>query len=1069
MARIKAGIIVLFSLACLFVFHSAHATGLSGTYTICSAGCDYSSFKSAFQALKSNGVSGPVTFNIKAGVYPETDTLLSFSGSSSANTVTFNGAGKDSTVMAGQGDWVLYVESVKYVNFKNIKFDSTANYNTLVVVNSDHITIENCAIIAPTLNRASNIGLGTVNYLEFKNNTITGGSNSLILGSSSPNYSNSYNVFENNIFSNFCKSAILTTGSGIISNNTYRNNTFNYPTCINSVGINSTNEISAAITGNRFFNCGLTISSPSGTFAAPFQLVNNFIIPKNDMYAGGIGIGKAGSNFLMANNTIYEPKNFQTESGVSISTAADSRNVRVVNNIFDLENGNSYVNVSYSGSFQEINGNDYYFSDKGKLSVYLLGKGYSKFSDLIYQSAKTGYESYASNIKPSYTGTLDLHLDKDSIAPVGVYADVATDIDGDSRCMIDPTAGADEVPDNSINAPKAIITGPDSIFNSVETVFGDSAKSKFYTTHRWYLDGRYITDSLFLKTALVATPSVRVSLVVANCEGHDSITRVFKVYDAAAAPQTDFKADKISIKTYDTLSLTDISTNHPSRWKWQVLPSFVYRNGVKRLTYKYVNSNDSSRDPELKFYFPGSYSVCLSSWNIVTGGSLRKGTLMCKTAYIQVNPVTPTLIADKPDTTFEQVNKASKAFIDPPKVLVSLDSFRNTLPDTVVPSQIAVNKLDTVKVMYSTTDSKGNRNVLYRWIIIYDTIAPVLTLKGKQYDTIAINQTYTDEGYTVTENYYAGVNVNRSGSFFSRFPSGKAVAAGIFRIIYTAIDSSGNKAVKTRYIIVKDTTRPLIKLNGANPDEVEVYDTYTDPGATATSKWFTGVSISRSGTFYSTFKNGIPIYLGNYTITYAAKDSLGNVAVPVTRQVKVVDTIPPVVLLAGMTSASVCQGKDYYDDGFQVTDNYWNGFGVDTEGTFLIHKTDSTGIYTWRYKITDGSGNVGYSAVRYILVRPSTDEACKDGIRQTTYIDAGVHIFPNPSSGKLFITSQLDGKIPVCITVTDNIGKVIKRCSARLSEGNPVELNLENCASGIYFVNISTADAVVNKKIVIAR
>lgn len=1065
MGRIKAFIVLLFSIAAFFVYQATYSKGLSGTYTICSSGCDYSTFRAAFHDLESKGVSGPVTFNISAGVYPETDTLLSFSGSSATNIVTFNGAGKDSTVMAGQGDWILDVEGVKYVNFRNIKFDSTANAFTLMISTSDHLIIDNCAIVAPILYRSTPIVIGAVNYLNFKNNTITGGANSIVFGSYSSNYSNSYNIFENNFFSGFCKNGILATGSGLLSNNTYKNNIFNYTTCIYAVGINSTNEVSSIIAGNKLFNCGLTVTTPSATSVAPFEVVNNFIIPKDDANALGVNISQAGSNFLMANNTVYEPKNSQINYGVFVSDVYGSQNVRVVNNIFDLENSKS--STGFNGSFLEINGNDYYFGDKGKLSVYINGKGYFKFKDLITQSAQTGYETYASHIKPSYISALDLHLDKDSIAPVGVYADVATDIDGDTRCKINPTAGADEVPNDSINSPKASIARPDSLFNGVVSVFKDSARSKYYTTHKWYLDGQYISDSLFLETALISTPSVKISLVLANCKGQDSVSRVFKVFDAAGAPVTDFKADKYTVKNYDTVQLSDISSNHPSHWKWQVSPSFVYRNGVKRLTYKYVNSSDSSQDPQLKFYFPGTYSICLSSWNTVTGGSLRKGTIMCKTAYIQVNPVTPTLVVDKPDTTFVQVNKFSKAFVKPPQVLVSLDSFRNTLPDTITPAQIAINKLDTIKISYSTSDSKGNRNVVYRWVIIYDTIAPVLSLKGKLSDTISLNQSYTDPGYMVTENYYTGVDVTRTGSFYNHFPSGKAVAAGIFTIIYTATDSSGNKAVKTRYVVVKDTTRPVIVLKGANPDEVEVYNTYKDPGVTATSKWFSDVSVTAYGTFFSTFKNGYATKLGTYSILYVARDTFGN-AVSKTRYVNVIDTIPPVISLEGEIDVTLCRPQDYRDGGYEAVDNYWKTLKIDTEGTFYTRSIDTPGIYTIRYKATDSSGNYSYSPYRSIRIRRGDDSVCT-GIYEKIFLSRNLFLYPNPSYGNIVLSSSLRNPVRSVISITDEMGKVIRQIPATLSEADPFELDLAGCVPGLYFVNISTADTIVTKKVILVR
>ncbi len=93
--RILTSVLVTMGLAA----GSAYA-GMSGTYTIGSSG-SYSSVQSAISALNSNGVSGPVVFEIDGGSYSIPSggfDLYSVSGMSSTNTVTFRpAAGADVT------------------------------------------------------------------------------------------------------------------------------------------------------------------------------------------------------------------------------------------------------------------------------------------------------------------------------------------------------------------------------------------------------------------------------------------------------------------------------------------------------------------------------------------------------------------------------------------------------------------------------------------------------------------------------------------------------------------------------------------------------------------------------------------------------------------------------------------------------------------------------------------------------------------------------------------------------------------------------------------------------------
>lgn len=69
---------------------------LSGAYTINPSGTGTSNFKSfggADSALTSCGVSGPVSFNVSNGVYPEFLFLTAIPGASAANNIIFNGNG----------------------------------------------------------------------------------------------------------------------------------------------------------------------------------------------------------------------------------------------------------------------------------------------------------------------------------------------------------------------------------------------------------------------------------------------------------------------------------------------------------------------------------------------------------------------------------------------------------------------------------------------------------------------------------------------------------------------------------------------------------------------------------------------------------------------------------------------------------------------------------------------------------------------------------------------------------------------------------------------------------------
>ena len=93
-----------------------------------------------------------------------------------------------------------------------------------------------------------------------------------------------------------------------------------------------------------------------------------------------------------------------------------------------------------------------------------------------------------------------------------------------------------------------------------------------------------------------------------------------------------------------------------------------------------------------------------------------------------------------------------------------------------------------------------------------DTLAPVITLKGKQLDTILVNATYVDSGATALDN----IDGNITSKIIKTGTVNSAIA-GTNILTYTVSDNWGNTSSTNRYIIVKIKTaiRDLELLNAA--------------------------------------------------------------------------------------------------------------------------------------------------------------------------------------------------------------------------------------------------------------
>ena len=165
-----------------------------------------------------------------------------------------------------------------------------------------------------------------------------------------------------------------------------------------------------------------------------------------------------------------------------------------------------------------------------------------------------------------------------------------------------------------------------------------------------------------------------------------------------------------------------------------------------------------------------------------------------------------------------------------------------------------------------------------------DTTEPVITLNGLAQMSLNVGDTFSDPGATATDNVDGTVAATPSGSVDTS-------AAGQYTITYTATDKAGNIATQTRTVIVEesappaDTTEPVITLNGLAQMSLNVGDTFSDPGATATDNVDGNVSVSPSGSVNTSIA-------GQYTITYTATDKAGNSA-SAQRTVTVSNTTPP--------------------------------------------------------------------------------------------------------------------------------------------------------------------------------
>jgi PKD repeat protein len=493
--------------------------------------------------------------------------------------------------------------------------------------------------------------------------------------------------------------------------------------------------------------------------------------------------------------------------------------------------------------------------------------------------------------------------------------------------------------------------------------------------------------------------------------------------------------------------------------------------GYKATSFLYgdITKNVVITNP-LNNVVPGNYVIKYD----VTDSAGNKAVTQVRVIQVTKDATAPALIVDKPDTTIIEVTKLPMHPVPVPKVISADDLVDGPLAGSVVidSAKVQTNIVGTYVVSYTVTDLSGNTATVYRVVKVIDSIAPEMKLIGTDPTIVEVNTSYTDQGVSVSDNYNTAGELNPLVVVTSTVDITKV---GTYLVTYNVKDLAGNSAATlTRTVKVVDTIPPTLTLNGAQSDSIDVFKSYNDPGVTVSDNYDnTGdITITITGTFYSNFPGGKnPKTLGSYTIIYTATDKSGNKSI-VTRTVKVVDHVAPVISLLGDAALSVCRWFPYVDAGYSLSDNYYanNKITVTTEGTFITQGgTTMWGLLTLRYKAVDGSNNVGYSTYRFIEVKHETDFTCVNAVNTNLNLDKYISVYPNPNTGMFTVNSNLPAQEKVRMSITNLLGQEIEVVHNGILGQNSFQVDMSSQPSGVYLLNIVTNNQTLTKRIEITR
>ena len=346
------------------------------------------------------------------------------------------------------------------------------------------------------------------------------------------------------------------------------------------------------------------------------------------------------------------------------------------------------------------------------------------------------------------------------------------------------------------------------------------------------------------------------------------------------------------------------------------------------------------------------------------------------TRTVTVVDVTPPVITTGGDITVE----VHTPYVD--AGATALDNVDGDISSSISVDTTSVNTdvLGDYTVTYSVADSAGNIATATITVQVADTTPPVITVEGASPLNLLVGDTYTELGTTVVDNYDTGL----TATVLSNDVNTSAV--GLYRVVYHAVDSSGNEANATRFVNVTAGEPPVITLHGADPYDVLVGTAYSDPGATAVDPedGNVNVDVNTSEVDMST--------LGTYMVYYRATDSQGNTAYAA-RTVNVVESITLTASPDTMSSSEFTMpttlhvtDNDYVPSGRSITNvhlkvwdperlqyNYVTAYTSEGQGNWTVNGNDveftpfSTfpgGTVTMEYRITDDENNTAESWIQ---------------------------------------------------------------------------------------------------------
>lgn len=954
----------------------------AGTYTIGGTSPDYATLAAAATDLNAYGICGPVVFNIRAGTYNEKLALDQIPGTSATNTVTFKSESGNKTSVTissaaaanATDNYTVQLKGTDNVILQDITIERSGTGTNSTVISIDGV-VENVKIHGNTLKgpyssatdangvRSHIFGTtaATTKNIEIYNNLMDNNSNGVWLNTSTTTRSTGTKIYNNEVRVNY--TGIFVAGQynpEITGNKIIR---FDQGINVEYFGISMNIVDSSYLVSNNLCESnrgyGIRLRDCNGYNGNEGRVINNMVV-KN--YAGtsnvfGISNETGGSFQLFAHNTCMLNVDYTGTTAnlggrsfnMPTTTTNAYNNVRVLNNIFTTMDGvAAWFTTANITAVTELDYNLYYTTDQNLtyVSTYL--------ADFATFQTNTGKEVHGYNFLPNFAGTNNAHILFLSKFAFGRNdLNIPLDFDGDTRCASLPTIGADEYSSGTTSLPIASFIGPNSVVTGDRSYFLFNGNLNQLAVYKWYVNGTLAASTPNLIYSFPTAGTYDIMQVAENCSGKDTLVISYTVANPTVVPTVNFSSDRNQIFINESVKMTDLSLNGPTKWSWSVSPD----NGV-------IFTDSTEQDPIILFTEPGKYEICLVAENAIGAGAAR-----CRTSYIEVFPMISMctdassnyergkISDDGGPTSNYAANQNCSFFINPcaSEVTLKFTEWTNTDADdkltiydgdTTDPANIIATitggmtnpggstgftaKTGRMWLLWRTDATLQYAGFAAEWNAVPTSVSPTVagfTVSDTVYEDspVAFTNSSTGNGLTYFWDFdYPNYEVDNQGSYTRENPIKTFGLPGTYDVFLTSTNCLGSDTFIKKVVVVSPTTAPtavdftatLTKLNVGEITQL------TDLSGHGPSNWRWEITPSNGVLFLdapTTYNPRVTFSFGGmYTVKLVVGNAVGKDSITKTNYIQVLEYCQPNVLgvntdvtIRRVVLAGIDQSSDY--------------------------------------------------------------------------------------------------------------------------------------------------------------